>query len=189
MQFIKGSINNIVFAVFELVVGILLLINPDGFTTGIIIFAGGMLMVSGLINGYKYVAKDALEAMEEQYLSKGLLALLAGVFCAFQTEWFLDTFPILTTLYGAAIFVLGVLKVQLMFDMLRLKHKKWGYAGINAVFTIVCAIIILSGILDSTDFLWGFIGITLVIEAVLDVVTIVLSYKATDVEVYDIVEK
>lgn len=189
MQFIKGSINNIAFAVFELVVGILLLINPDGFTTGIIILAGAMLMISGLINVYKYIAKDAIEAMEEQYMSKGLIAVLAGLFCAFQTEWFLDTFPLLTTLYGVAIFVLGVLKIQLMFDMLRLKHKKWTYAGANAVFTIVCAVLILSGILDSTDFLWIFIGITLIIEAVLDVVTIVLSYKATEAQSYEIIEK
>lgn len=187
MQFIKGNLNNIIFCAYELVMGILILINPEAFTLGIIIIAGALLMVTGVINLYKYIIKNAEEAMREQYLTKGLLALMTGLFCALQTDWFLSTFPVLTTLYGVAVLVLGVSKVQLMFDMIRLKHKKWAYAGLNALITIVCAVIILMAPFGSTQVLWIFIGVSLIIEAIFDVVTLVLSYKAKE-EGYEIIE-
>lgn len=42
--------------------------------------------------------------------------------------------------------------------MLRLKNKKWGFAGCNALISIICAIIILSSPFESITILIGYIG-------------------------------
>lgn len=63
-----------------------------------------------------------------------------------------------------------------MVDMLRLKNKKWGFAGCNALISIICAIIILSSPFESIAILWIFAGVSLIIEAVLDIVTILIGY-------------
>lgn len=63
-----------------------------------------------------------------------------------------------------------------MVDMLRLKNKKWGFTGCNALISIICAIIILSSPFESIAILWIFAGVSLIIEAVLDIVTILIGY-------------
>ena len=64
----------------ELVVGILLLINPVGFTTGIIIVA---LMAAGLVSVVKYVRASPETASQEGGLAKGLIFLLLGFSACF----------------------------------------------------------------------------------------------------------
>ena len=78
MKAIKEKANGIVFGVFEVIVGLLLLINPAGFTSAIIMVAGVALMVGGLIEIIKYFRTDPIEAAQGQMLVKGLVAVLAA---------------------------------------------------------------------------------------------------------------
>ena len=75
----------------------------------------------------------------------------------------------LTVLYGILTLVSGVSKVQWAIDMLRTKQKYWFVEVIGAVLTIVCAILILTNPFSSTAVLWTFIGITMIIDALVDV--------------------
>ena len=84
--------------------------------------------------------------------------------------------------------VSGVSKIQTMVDMLRLQNNKWIWAGINAVVSIICAIVILWSPFASTVMLWIFAGVSLIIEAVLDIVTIFLAYIGKKV-VKEIIEE
>lgn len=177
MKAFKIHFSGVVLCLFEIVVGVLLLINPESFTSGIIIGAGAVMMILGLASIIKYFVKSVEVAASGQFLMKGLVGLLVGLFCALKTEWFVDTFPAMTIIYGVAVLLTGISKIQLTFDMLRRKSKKWYLALISAVIAIVCAIIILNSPFDSTDVLWLFTGIALICEAVLDIVTLILSGK------------
>lgn len=178
MKKIKELANGLVLCLFELIVGVLLLINPVGFTSSIIMVAGVVLILMGLIEIIRYFKADADEAAMGQSLVKGLLAVLVGVFCAFRTEWFIVTFPALTIIYGVVILVTGIGKVQLTVDMLRQKNKKWFWAAINALVSVVCAIVILKSPFTSTAVLWMFAGISLIAEGVLDIVTMIVGRKS-----------
>lgn len=167
--------NGILLCIFELVVGVLLLIDPIGFTTGIIIAAGIVLVVVGLISCVKYFRADIKTAVKGQLLTKGLLALLFGTFCILNSEWFLATFSVLTALYGVAVLLSGIEKIQLCIDALRQKRDKWYFAAISAAVSMVCAVIILRNPFTSTAALWIFIGVSLVVEAVFDVATLILN--------------
>ncbi len=178
MKKIKELANGLVLCLFELIVGVLLLINPVGFTSSIIMVAGVVLMLMGLVEIIRYFKADADEAAMGQSLVKGLLAVLVGVFCAFRTEWFIVTFPALTIIYGVVILVTGIGKVQLTVDMLRQKNKKWFWAAINALVSVVCAIVILKSPFTTTAVLWMFAGISLIAEGVLDIVTMIVGRKS-----------
>lgn len=178
MKVIKEKANGIVFGVFEVIVGLLLLINPAGFTSAIIMVAGVALMVGGLIEIIKYFRTDPIEAAQGQMLVKGLVAVLAGGFCTFQTEWFIITFPVLTIMYGIVILLTGVMKIQLTVDMLRLKSPKWSWAGINAAISVICAAVILNAPFASTAVLWIFTGAALMVEGVFDLVTLFADQRA-----------
>lgn len=180
MKTLKESASGIILCLFELIVGILLLINPVEFTSMIITISGIVLIIIGIVLVIKYFRTNAEKAALSQTLVKGLLALLAGCFCVLKTEWFIATFPILTILYGISVLVIGIGKIQLTVDMLRLKRKKWFWAAINAVVSIICAIVILSTPFTSTAVLWVFTGVSILVEGILDIVTLVMSKVAKD---------
>lgn len=177
MKKLKKSLNGILVCIFEVLVGILLLIDPVNFTTGIICAAGAVLMVMGVISVIRYFKADSVEAAVGQYLTKGLVELVAGAFCAFKSYWFVVTFPAITLIYGVVILLTGLSKVQLTVDMLRAKSRKWFLAIISAVISIACGVVILSNPFTSTAVLWVFTGITLIVEAVVDLVTLIVSGK------------
>lgn len=97
------------------------------------------------------------------------------VFCVFYSHWFIATFPVLTIVYGIVVLVAGVGKVQVATDMIRLKNKKWIIALISAIVSIVCAAVILNNPFASVAALWMFTGVVLIAEAIMDIVTLIVS--------------
>ena len=152
----------------ELIIGILLLVNPIGFTSGIIIAFGIVLMIMGISTMIKYFRTEPEEAAVSQILVKGLLMLLAGAFCAFNSHWFIATFPVLTLVYGVVILVAGIAKLQWTVDIIRMKRSKWLWLAISAAISIFCGITVITNPFGTTAALWMFIGITLIVDAVFD---------------------
>ena len=182
MNFLKKNANALIISLFELLIGVLLLIDPAYFTSAIIIAVGTALSIIGVIGIIKYFKANAKEAAAKQLLFKGLIALVAGAFCIFRSYWFVATFPILTIIYGIAILVTGLGKVQSAVDLLRQKKDKWFWVAIAAAVSIICAVIILSSPFTTTAVLWIFTGVSLIVEAAFDILAIILnrSKKATE---------
>ncbi|MBP3326009.1 MAG: DUF308 domain-containing protein [Coprococcus sp.] len=178
MKVLKQNGNVIIMCIIEVVIGILLLVNPVGFTTSIIMVVGIALMVDGLLDMIRYFRSKPEEAAVGQLLMRGLIALLAGAFCTFYSQWFIATFPVIAILYGIAVLIVGMSKVQIAMDMLRLKNAKWWWGGISAVISIICAIVIINNPFSSTVALWWFTGISLIAEAIFDIITLIMRHKS-----------
>lgn len=176
----KDKLVNIIMALAEVLVGVLLLIDPLGFTAGIITGIGILLIVLGTIATLGYFKAEPLEAVKGQKLTKGLCALAGGAFCIFQSDWFIVTFPLLTILYGVGILLTGITKVQWAVDMLRLKIKVWYYAAVSAAVTLAVAVVILMNPFATTAVLWTFIAISLIVEAAVDIVAIFFAGKKAE---------
>ena len=175
MKSLKKNIGSLLLCLFELLVGVLLLVNPVGFTSGIIIALGILLLLLGLVLVVRYFRAEAVEAASNQLLAKGLTALVAGGFCVVKSHWFVITFPLLTILYGVFLLLTGLGRIQWTVDILRLKEGRWYLAAISAVLSILCAVVILSSPFTSTAVLWMFTGISLIVEAVFDVIALLFS--------------
>lgn len=186
MKLAKENISILLMSLAELVIGILLLINPVGFTSGIIIAVGIILICMGLMCVIKYFRMEPAEAAKSANMSMGLFALLVGAFCVLKSDWFVATFPVLTMIYGIGILISGLAKIQWMVDILRLKKQKWYLAAISAICSIGCGIVIISNPFVSTEVLWIFTGVILIVEAVFDVVALIfenMEKKVTEVPV------
>ena len=177
MKKLKENMNGLLICLFELVVGILLLIDPVGFTSGIIVTAGIALIILGIINCVKYIREDILRASKGQFLTKGLISLIIGAFCVFNSQWFIATFSALTVIYGVVVLISAVEKIQLCIDMYRQKKSKWYFAAISAAVSLICAIIILKSPFETTAVLWMFTGISLIVEAVFDLFTLIANRR------------
>ena len=184
MRAIQKNSGSILMCVLEILVGVLLLVDPTGFTSAIIIAAGAALILYGVISIVRYFRADAAEGALRQSLFKGLLLLLGGLFCVLRSRWFVDTFPLLTILYGIGLLISGIGKIQWMADMIRFGRKCWYLPAISAVLSLIFAAIILC----SPTALWSFLGIVLIVEAVFDIVAIALGgkHKGSDDDIIDV---
>lgn len=178
MKAFRQCVTDFILCIAELIAGILLLLDPIQFTSMVIIGAGVVLIVLGLIEVINYFRTDVQVASLGQMLTKGLVAILAGVFCAVQWEWFLATFPVLTIVYGTLMLLAGISKIQLAVDMVRLKNSRWRFAAGNAVLTLICAIVVLYNPFASTEVLWLFTGVVLVGVGIFDLLIAFFRRKA-----------
>lgn len=181
MSTLKRSLNGTVMSLVELIVGILLLINPVEFTSGIIVACGIVLMVCGLVSVIKYFRAEPEDAAVKQLLTKGLAELLVGTFFAFRSRWFVVAFPVLTLIYGVVILFTGLTKIQWTVDLLRLKRKRWFLAMLSAAASVICGIVIITSPFSSTAVLWMFTGVSLIVEAVFDVMAAIWGNKQEEV--------
>ncbi len=183
MNKLKEKTPGVVGALCELAVGILLLIDPLTFTEWIIKALGVLLIVVGVINAVHYFRSSPQTGLLERRLSIGILSLAAGIFCVVNPQWFTVTFSALTIIYGVGTLVTGVMKAESAVNMLRLKMHNWWICAISAAVTVLCALIILGNPLGATKVVWIFVAIALIVEAIIDFVTIFLPPRKEPNEV------
>lgn len=174
-EMFRGRTGGLILCVLEIVVGVLLLIDPVGFTSGIIIGAGWVMALLGLFSGVRYFMSTPAEGAKTQLLLRALLLEMAGLLCITQYRWFLTAFPLLTVLYAGWMLVMAAIKVQHMADMLRLKAGRWYIPAISAALSVVLAVIILLNPFGAASAVWMFAGISLIAEAVVELVGAILK--------------
>lgn len=175
MSRLNFAMGKLILLLFEAAVGVVLLINPIGFATVFVTVVGVLLAAVGLVFILQYFRSDPLEAQKSQGLMKGCCALLVGLFCALNTQWFIDAFPLLTVIHGIVILFTGIIRAQWAVDMLRLKLKRWYIAAGGAVVSIVLAVIIFVNPFGVTEAIWTFIGITFLVDALADLAVLIFS--------------
>lgn len=177
MKTLVKKTGGILYSLLQAIVGILLLIDPMGLTSGILVTFGVVLTVMGVVSIVNYFRTPIETASNEQYLMKGLLSVLVGCFCIFCTEWLIVTLPLLSIVYGVIMLLAGFTKVQLTFDALRKKEGKWFLGLISAAISIVCAVVVLANPFTTTAVLWVFTGVTMIVDAVFDVFAVLFGGK------------
>lgn len=171
------GVGRLMLCLCELVLGILLLINPEGFTKFIVIGAGVLLAVSGVVSVVNYIKAEPWQAAREQGMAKGLLMLLIGAVCCFKNQWVINLFAGLTFLYGVVMLLAGLVKVQWSLDMKRLGERNWYLTAISAVLTVIFAVLVLCDPFTTDIVLWTILGISLIVEAVVDAVAVWMARK------------
>jgi len=175
MKELKRNPGSVLIMLLELIVGILLLIDPQKFTAVIVTIAGIILAAFGIVMIFRYFRSEAHAAARQYELAKGLVLAGGGVFCILRATWFTQVFQVLALLYGLGVLLTGVVKVQMAVDMLRLGSRRWYFGALGALVTVVFALIILLNPFKTMQVLWNFIGIVLIIEAVLDIAAMILT--------------
>ena len=159
----------------EILIGVVLLIDPEGFTSWIVIAAGAAMIVAGAWHILRYFRLEPILAMREHNLATGLFLCAAGALFVFKTEWIIATFSIMTILYAVAMLILGFVKIQTTVDLLRMKLNGWFLSAINAGLTVIFAVIVFLKPFGSMIVLWRFTAVSIIIVALLDRVVMILS--------------
>ena len=95
MKILKENWSSLLTMLFLIVVGILLLVNPDLYSTIIIQIAGVLLAALGIFDLIKYFRAAPEDAAKGSGFYSGAIMITAGVFCLFSGNRFKEAFPLL----------------------------------------------------------------------------------------------
>lgn len=165
----------LIYCICELAVGVLLLIDPIAFTSAIVRIFGIVLCVLGVLNIMSYFKLAPEMGSMSMGFTKGLVQVIAGVFCIFRPEWIANAFPLLAVAYGLGILVVGLIKLQWSVDILRVNGRYWLIPGIGGISSVIFAAVIILNPFTTTAVLWIFAGISLIVEAVIDAVSTIMA--------------
>ncbi len=170
----KGRTGSIVLCALQILVGVLLLIDPMGFTGSIIIGAGIVMILAGVVDATRYFTSAPQVGAAGQLLFRALLLGMVGLLCVTQSRGIQSTIPLLTMVYAGWMLVVAAMKIQQMTDMLRLKVGRWYMPAIAAGIAAVLGIVILLNPFGASNAVWMFVGISLIAEAVVDLTGLLL---------------
>ena len=168
MNLIKKHLPTLSLCAAEIIIGILLLCNPVGFTRGIIIVAGIIVLALGIRTVLRYLRAKPEEAAKSTNLFVGLTALSLGAFCIFHQDWLIAAFPALAVLYGTGQILAGFQKTQIATDAWRMKNQLWYFPAIGAALSIILGMIIITNPGMTLMSAWVFTGIALIVEGIFD---------------------
>ena len=178
-KFLTSKIGNILLCIAEIIVGVLLLVNPDAVTSAFIIGAGAVMILTGIVFCTLYFVGEAEKMVIKQLLFKGLLLIILGVLCVTQYGVLLAALPFVTWVYAIAMLILAAYKVQCTVDILRLSgirssmHILGGFL-LSCALAVVLALFILLNPNTAMNIVWGFMGVSIILEAGLEIATIIL---------------
>ncbi len=167
------KLGSVLFCLIQLAIGVMLLIDPMGFTSIIIYGIGAVLAVAGLWGVIQYFRTPVEEAAKEQTLTRGLVMILLGVFCVIGNGMLIGMLPALTIFYGLLMLILGVSKIQLVVDSIRRKEKRWFLSILSAAVFIGCGCVVIMNPFATELILWKFTGIVIIVDAVLDLASFI----------------
>lgn len=172
---VQINIRKAIICLCELAAGVLLWMNPQLLTMGIVYVLGGGLVILGIWDMISYFRTEALQAAKEQKIFSGLLKLGVGAACLIKAKGAVSALPALTVLYGIILLIVSAQKIQWSVDMKRMKKKYWHLAAVSGVVSLGFAAITMLNPFRTTELLWQILGVVLGIEAVADGVILALS--------------
>ncbi len=174
VKFVRQYAGTLLTILFLLIVGILLLVNPEFFSLIIIRVCGALLMLLGIIDIVRYFRTEAEDAAKGQSFFTGSVLLTVGLTCLLGAQRFPDFFPILAVLYGLLQILLGYRKLQRTVDALRLKKDLWYMSAAAALISMVFGTIIVFNPTMSFMNIWYFTAVAMIIEALIDLAVLIL---------------
>ena len=169
-KFLKNA-NSGIICLIEIIVGVLLLVDPHSFISYILIIAGAFIAVSGVISLIKYFVSKPDEA-EKGGLSGALVSLSIGAFLIIKNNIATAWITVITIIFGAAILYTGYQKLEKAVEKMR--NKQYFLVSlISSLVTILFAVLIIFVIPDKA--IWLFIGISLIVEAAIDLADMIVG--------------
>lgn len=217
MERFKKMLPAILMILFEIALGVMLLINPEKFTIIAFIAFGSVLILCALAMFVRYlkerkaadeyakakskVEKTGKEKNEEKGdevkvsvipLISAVSTFVFGAVFVFGATVLYDVTALLLIFYGAIMVIKGIFKIA---DYVSLKKEGAGVSALRlavGIFSVVLGIVVMVNPFGTRDVIFVISAISLLAEAALDIVALVLSVrlaKAIEAEAKDVTDK
>ena len=177
MDKLKQNLPMIVLIIIELAIGILLLINGEVFTKIVIILFGLILIALGIVYLIRSFTASEKGFMSWIAMPVSIVALVVGLLCTFFSGAIMGVLAVVAVVYGVILIISAIFKLKSYVDVSRAGLKPSALTLISAALSFVFGAIIILNPFKAVNALWIFSGISLIIQAVVDIAMIVLKEK------------
>lgn len=156
---------------FYAVCGLLLLLWPSLALLIANYALAAVLCVVGIVLMVGYIRGEVLDGMMGYGLAKGLILLLIGIVLFVRSDVLTNVLP---WLWGVAMIAGGFGKFQMAFDLKRIGRERWWLLLIGSLVSFVLGTFSVTQPEFLAVVVTQFIGISLLVEAVLDMVALLV---------------
>ena len=189
MEKFKRLLPTILMIVFELTIGILLLIDGEKFTQVIFIIFGVFLLICGLITLIRsLLAGRNGGSIPMLQLVLSIILIAVGAFFAAASGSVMSVMSAVTLVIGIIIAFNGMLKLAEYVSIRKSGGVSW-FAVVGAILTIILGIVIAFNPFGTTALMWTILGVMLIVSVIFDIISLILfgvalrSIPATTVDV------
>lgn len=169
-DFIKQNTTSVSGIAVSFLIGLFLLLFPKTTANVVFFLVGAALIATGVVKVIQYFTEDAHRAVGGWQLATGILLALGGIAMLVLSKALLAFVPFV---FGCALLVGGVLKLQSAFDMRRMNAPKWQMNLIGVGISALLGIIIIFNPFSTAITLMRVIGVSLIVEAVQDALCLI----------------
>lgn len=164
----KNLIPTIIMLIFELVIGVLLIINGEKVTQVVFILFGVLMLICGSLlrsrNGGEL-------SMSQLVLSIILIGI--GAFFIAASGSVMSVVSSFTLIIGIIMAFNGILKLVEFFTIRRAGSVAW-FAAVGAIVTIILGLVIAFNPFGATQVMWTVNGILIIVSAVFDIISLII---------------
>ena len=165
---LKGATwQSVVTGILFILLGVVLLINPEKVTRTIFHTIGTLLIVFGLIQLLMYFLSHVERRLKKNRFIIGSCIIIAGMFFIFGYSLIKNIVPYIM---GGFIFVNGIIKLQTAMNVMKLKGNKGGMLVLIAILTILLGIAILIMANKITNLILRIVGAAMIFTGVTEMV-------------------
>ena len=180
-----AKISYVVMSVLLCALGVVLMIWPGLSVTAIGISSGVMLIVLGLVKLLGYFSRDLYRLAFQFDLALGILLLVLGCVILSSPD---RAMSFLCLVLGIAVMCEGLFKLQMALDARRFGLRTWWLMLIVAVVTGLVGVALTFRPVESAQTLTVLMGISLLAEGVLNLITALCAVKIVKGQQADVIE-
>lgn len=178
MEKFKRLLPTILMILFEVVIGILLLIDGERFTGVIFVIFGVLMLVLGLISLIRtLLAARGGNVISSFALIMSIILITIGAFFTAASGSVIGVVGFIATIYGLILVISGVFKLA-DYLTLRAAGVGSGFAIFSVIISIVLGILIAFNPFGTAQIFWTVLGIMLIASAVLDIISLIIFGNA-----------
>lgn len=178
MKIFREYLHTIIMILFQAVIGVLLLINPDSFTRAVITAFGIVMLIIGVTHIIKYFKRKNESLFPALRLTAGIISLIVGFIFTFCTSLIMGVFSLIAVIYGIILLVSGVFKMQDFFQAKKYEPYVPVVIFLSAAVSVILGIIIIINPFETALLVFRFAGISMLIGAAADIITLILIAKS-----------
>ena len=175
----------IVLSALYCVFGVLLIVVPDFSMKLLGILVGCMMIGFGAVKLMGYFSRDLYRLAFQFDLALGLLCLLLGLILLCNPVGF-TTF--VHFLIGIVVLTDSMFKLQTAFDAKRFGISNWWVIGLTSLLTGTCGVLLVLNPFGGAKLIMRLIGITALLEGVLNLLVAVYAVKIQKQGKVDVIE-
>ena len=137
-----------------------------------LILFGIVMLLMGLVSCVRFF-RDRKDGVESPFTLVFAAALVIGILCAFATSFVLGMFSVGAVIYGVILIHAGIYKAQTYFQNKKAKLHPSFLVLLSAVLAVILGAVIVFNPFKTTVTLWRFAGISMIVEAVIDLIALI----------------